>query len=140
VIAGAPGEPTNVAWWTGRALRLHAALLFGAAVSGTGSWLELRRALGGHQLAWAYAVEWPVIGCFCIVLWWRLLTEREPGHRPGAAHPVRSGGRSAGPGGSRGGRSPGSSTAPDDPGLVAWEAYLAALHAADPPGGPATRR
>lgn len=36
---------------------------------------QLHRALGGNDLSWAYAVEWPLFAIYAIVVWWRLLHE-----------------------------------------------------------------
>lgn len=108
--------------WTGRrAVELHLALITGVTISTVGTWVEVHRALDGHQLGWAYAVEWPLIGAFCGHLWWRLLGEPHTG--PPAADATRAG-------------TPGPGVPADDPGLLAWRAYLADLHATDPPGGP----
>lgn len=86
--------------------------------------VELSRARGGNQLSWGYAVEWPVIAGYGIYLWIKLARERSAAARGDAAPPRPPAPTSAEPGGA------------EDPGLAAWQAYLADLHAADPPGGP----
>lgn len=112
-----PGDAGRVHWLTKPALRLHAAMLTGVALAGAATWLEWTRAREGHPIAWVYTFEWPLFAVLGIYLWWRLL------HSDGRT-PAR--------------RSP---TAPEleaaaDPELLAWQAYLARLHEADPPGGP----
>jgi hypothetical protein len=103
--------------------------------------LEFGRARAGHQLAWAYTVEWPLIAGYGVYVWARLARERagrsatvapvpaEAGEPANAADTARSGDTpAAGPGEVEG-----------DAELAAWRAYLAELHAADPPGGPPAR-
>ena len=88
---------------------------------------ELSRALGGNQLSWVYAVEWPVIAGYAVYMWRRLVREpargdgvpRDPAPVDEAAEPVR-----------------GDPSRVADPGLAAWRDYLARLHAEQPPGGP----
>lgn len=93
---------------------------------------EFSRARSGHTLAWGYTVEWPVIAGYGVYVWVRLARERARPARTASA-PVRSPGEAPAPG-----STPGSAPAPDadDPELAAWQAYLAELHASDPPGGP----
>ncbi|MDA3021327.1 MAG: hypothetical protein O2943_01425 [Actinomycetota bacterium] len=37
--------------------------------------IEVRRAGEGVGRAWAYAVEWPMIGLFCVWIWYRYRKE-----------------------------------------------------------------
>lgn len=115
--------------------RLHLPLL---AVPGCllAGWFELTRARHGREIAWVYVVEWPLFAAIGVYMWWRLRTPEaaqdrslDPAQRPGSAAT-----RSAD------GRPPARQEPADaDPELAAWQAYLAALHAADPPGGPPPR-
>jgi hypothetical protein len=86
---------------------------------------EFGRARSGHELAWGYTVEWPLIAGYGVYVWIRLARERARGGRD-EQHQEQQQERSA------------STPAPDtaDEQLAAWQAYLADLHAADPPGGP----
>ena len=96
-------------------VRLHIPFVAGVTGCLFAGWFELTRALAGREVAWVYAFEWPLFAILGIGIWWRLWHELPPRHvKPD--HP----------------------TAADqpDPGLVAWQGYLAALQAADPPGGP----
>ena len=113
-------EHARVRWTSAPALRLHAALLTGLTLAGGATWLEWTRAHDGHAVAWVYTFEWPLFAVLGIWLWWRLL---RPVDAAGGDHADAA---AAG-------------TTPD-PELLAWQAYLARLHEADPPGGPPARR
>jgi hypothetical protein len=111
-----PGRGT---WSSGPALRLHAAAVVGVSACVVATWIELSRALDGHQIAWVYSVEWPLFAIMGTYLWWKLLMDTVPSARPlTPAAPARD------------------QTVVEDPGLAAWEEYLRRLQAADPPGGP----
>jgi len=112
-----PGPP--VRWTAGPALRLHAVMAVGVAAASFATWFEWTRALSGHDVAWVYTFEWPLLAAFGIYLWWRLLhADRQD---PDAA-PTREP------------ATVGEDTAEPDAGLADWQAYLARLHAVDPPG------
>ena len=36
---------------------------------------QVRRALSGNTLSWAYAFEWPFFAAYAIYMWWKLLRE-----------------------------------------------------------------
>ncbi len=116
-----------------RALRAGLPLVVGVPGCLGAGWFELRRALAGREVAWVYAVEWPLYAVVGVYMWWRLW------YRP--REPARAAGSSLGsspgdsPGGGPGG-GPGHEVPADDPGLRAWQDYVARLQAADPPGGP----
>jgi hypothetical protein len=113
------GHGDGVDWFAGAALRLHAAMVTGVTLAGTATWLEWTRARAGHPVAWVYTFEWPLFALLGIFLWWRLL---HPDERvPVQPTPVI-----------------GDVDPAADPDLLAWQAYLARLHEADPPGGPPT--
>ena len=112
-------EHTRVRWTSAPALRLHAALLAGLTLAGGATWLEWTRAHDGHAIAWVYTFEWPLFAALGIYLWWRLLHPGATAAHGDPANPVAG-------------------TTPD-PELLAWQAYLARLHEADPPGGPPAR-
>jgi hypothetical protein len=100
-------------------LRLHIPFVIAVAGCLSAGWFELTRARAGREVAWVYAIEWPLFAILGTCIWWRLL------HETPARRPVI----------------PDDPPAVDelDPGLVAWQEYLARLHAADPPGGPPPR-
>ncbi len=91
--------------------RLHLTLALGLALSTLGLTVELRRALHGHLLAWAYVVEWPVLGVFGTYVWWNL-THPEAAERRKASRAARK--ISSEP-----------SIPEDDPDLLRWQAHLA---------------
>jgi hypothetical protein len=69
---------------------------------------EVKRALGGNTLSWAYVFEWPLLGGYAIYMWRKLLQdERGENPRP----PVKFD--------------------EHDPELDAWNAYLASVHRND---------
>lgn len=99
-------------------VRLHIPFLVGVSGCLFAGWFELNRALAGREVAWVYAFEWPLFAILGTGIWWRLMHDNPPGRDvpddpPAATQP--------------------------DPGLVAWQQYLAELRAADPPGGPPSR-
>lgn len=60
-------------WLSGRALRLHVALLIwfpGCLVAG---WWQVNRAFDGNGLSYLYSVEWPVFALVGAWGWWALV-------------------------------------------------------------------
>lgn len=108
----------EIRWLSGASLRLHAALVAGLAGAAFATWFEWTRAQSGHEVAWVYTFEWPLLAAFGVHLWWRLLPAERPAEGPGD------------PGDQPGG----DSVAAPDPDLAAWQDYLSRLHEADPPG------
>ena len=95
---------------TARTWRYH--LFFSAAilVCLAAGWFELGRARGGREIAWVYTFEWPAFAVVFSFMWWHVVRDR-PVRRP--APPRRGGGKHDIP--------------EDDPGLRAWQDYLAEL-------------
>ena len=52
---------------------MHVTLAVGLAVCGVAFWFEIRRALGGNGLSWAYVFEWPLFAVFAVYMWWTVL-------------------------------------------------------------------
>jgi hypothetical protein len=104
-------------------MRKYLPLVFGVPGCLAAGWFELTRALGGREVAWVYAFEWPLYAVIGVYMWWHIWHKVSdlPSAVPAATLP-----KQAGP-------------PPDDPELAAWESYLANLHAVDPPGGPPPR-
>jgi hypothetical protein len=67
-------------WFSARALRLHATVIFVAGACLTLGWWQLLRALSGNALSWAYTFEWPFFAGYAVFMWWRLLHE-QPGDK-----------------------------------------------------------
>ena len=120
-----------------RALGIHLTALVVVPACVVMAWWQGSRALGGNELSWAYAVEWPVFAGYGAYLWWKLIHET-PGERA-----ARSQASAALPGGVPGTvlaeRSTGLGEAADwalveddgDQELAAYNRYLATLGAAD---------
>jgi len=100
-----------------------------------GDW-QLRRALAGNTLSWAYTFEWPVFAVFGVVFWVKTVRDelRPAGAGSGQADeiPVPAGARRARPAGHAGDAEPagadqGDGDAPEDIELAEYNAYLARL-------------
>ena len=65
-------------------VKTHVTLAVGLFICAAAFWIEVRRALGGNELSWAYVFEWPLLGGFAVYMWWRIL---HPSHAK-AAKPV----------------------------------------------------
>jgi hypothetical protein len=77
---------------------------------------EVKRALGGNTLSWAYVFEWPLLGGYAVYMWRKLLQdERGERTRPPVVFDH------------------------EDPELDAWNAYLASVHQRDQPATPDSR-
>jgi hypothetical protein len=74
---------------------------------------EIKRALGGNTLSWAYVFEWPLLAGYAVYMWHKLRQDErgEGPHRPVVFDDV-------------------------DPELDAWNAYLATVHQRDPASTP----
>ncbi len=55
------------------AAKVHATLAGGLAVCSVAFWFEIRRALAGNGLSWAYVFEWPLFAGFAVYMWWNVL-------------------------------------------------------------------
>jgi len=72
------------------AAKVHVTLAVGLAVCAVAFWFEIRRALGGNGLSWAYVFEWPLFAVFSVYMWWTVLhggsaTRRRRPANPGPA-------------------------------------------------------
>ena len=90
------------------AVRLHIGLFFAEAICVSAFIVEISRALSGNVLSWAYVVEWPILAGYAIYMWRKLLKDEDSTDD-----------------------SPLPPTLEDDPRLVAWNDYLARVHADD---------
>ncbi len=74
------------------ALRAHATLAIGLALCLAAFLFEIKRALGGNSLSWAYVFEWPLLGGFAVYMWWKVLhpddvVRAKRAHEPPALKP-----------------------------------------------------
>ncbi|MGH8891373.1 MAG: hypothetical protein ACRDV3_16625 [Acidothermaceae bacterium] len=123
-------------WLSSNVVRFHLPMLIGAPGAFAAGWFELTRALGGREIAWVYAFEWPLYGVAGLYMWWRMwhaeLRAQAEKSEPTLALDDAARARNSTP-------SPEHLSTVDDPGLSAWQEYLKRLEANDPPGGPQTR-
>ncbi|MDQ1485732.1 MAG: hypothetical protein QOJ62_1425 [Actinomycetota bacterium] len=134
-------RPEADRWFSATTLRRLLPVVVGVPGCFAAGWFELTRALGGRQIAWVYAFEWPLYGVAGAYMWWRIW------HRPTAAARTqdasdddpRTRKRPLGLAEVPDQRQATAPPAPEDAELAAWRQYLARLHAIDPPGGPPPR-
>lgn len=55
------------------AWKAHATLTVGLLLCAAAFWFELKRAVGGNSLSWAYVFEWPLLGIFAVYMWWKVM-------------------------------------------------------------------
>ena len=92
------------------AIRAHVTLVIGLTLCVAAFIFEIKRALGGNSLSWAYVFEWPLLGGFAVYMWWKVL------------HPGRDGTKKKGSSNAHG-------IAPEFDGmLAAWQAHQAELN------------
>jgi len=86
---------------------------------------QVRRALGGNELSWAYVFEWPFFAGYAVFVWWKLVHETLlPNDGSGTQSEV------ADPPGTELERTEATEEDPEeDPELAAYNRYLAELHA-----------
>ena len=49
---------------------MHLTLVAVLALCTAACYVEVRRALGGNSLSWAYVFEWPMFAVFAGYMWW----------------------------------------------------------------------
>lgn len=91
---------------TKRILGFHFGLLLAESICICAFVIEVRRAVGGNSLSWAYVFEWPIFSAYAVYMWRKLIKEeRQPSDDN--ANDV---------------------AVPDDPALVAYNEYLSRVH------------
>jgi hypothetical protein len=90
--------------------RVHLGLALAELLCFSAFFFELRRALDGNELSWAYVFEWPIFGAYAIYMWRKLLNE-QPDTQSTTVIDDRD--------------------ATQNPELVAWNTYLEQAHAHD---------
>ncbi len=66
-----PPKTTPLSGW--EAGKVHITLILVLALCISAFWFEVRRALGGNDLSWAYVFEWPIFAVFGAYMWWTTL-------------------------------------------------------------------
>jgi hypothetical protein len=89
-----------------------------------GDW-QLRRALAGNGLSWAYTFEWPLFAGFAVVFWARTIRDEFRIRRGGGVEEYAT---AADLPAGIGVRAPAADAAEDDPELTAYNAYLERLN------------
>ncbi|HXQ19973.1 MAG TPA: hypothetical protein VN781_10160 [Acidimicrobiales bacterium] len=112
-------------WWSPRAIGLHVVLLIVVPTFLVLCDWQVRRALGGNELSWAYVFEWPFFAGYAVFVWWKLVHETLlPNDGSGTQSEV------ADPPGTELERTEATEEDPEeDPELAAYNRYLAELHA-----------
>ena len=77
------------------AVKLHLTLVVVVSLCLAAFWFEVRRALGGNELSWAYVFEWPLFAAYAIYMWWRFVHEPAPEGSPGDSAAADPGGPEA---------------------------------------------
>lgn len=95
--------------------------------------IEVRRAGEGVGRAWAYAVEWPMIGLFCVWIWYRYRKEGSitKGFSDRWKNRIAQLNTTA-----AASVAPPDPVLPLDPDLAAWQSYVDELQLREPPGRP----
>ena len=89
---------------TKKPLSVHFGLALAELICLSAFVLELRRALDGNTLSWAYVFEWPILGAYAVYMWHKLLIDAPGPTKDSNVH------------------------ARDDAALDAFNAYLAQVH------------
>jgi hypothetical protein len=90
---------------------VHVGLVLAELICVSAFLFEIKRALGGNTLSWAYVFEWPILGAYAIYMWRKLLVHESESSPSVGVH---------------------EETAPeDDVKLRAWNDYLQQVHARD---------
>jgi hypothetical protein len=83
VVGPEPSDPVGSGTrLTGsEAVKLHLTLLAGLSLCVAAFLFEVKRALGGNELSWAYVFEWPLFAVFAVYMWWTTLHQSRWKHR-----------------------------------------------------------
>jgi DNA-binding transcriptional regulator of glucitol operon len=117
-------------WFSRRALKLHAVILVVVpAFTALCVW-QIRRAVDGNSLSWAYVFEWPLFAGYAIYMWWRFVHEKPEPADATAAHNGSVDATRRTPAGP-----PDANAAQEEVELAAYNEYLARLAERDRAGG-----
>lgn len=102
------------------AVKLHLTLALALTLCIGAFWFEVRRALGGNELSWAYVFEWPIFAVFAVYMWWTTFHQNRRRKRTAAQPKV---------------------VAPEHVQMLKnWQEHLRTMAAAEPEPPPASRR
>jgi hypothetical protein len=113
-------------WFSRRAFGLHALIIVIVPTFAALCIWQVRRALGGNDLSWAYVFEWPFFAGYAVYMWWRFVHEPPLDAAPAPTRPADD-------------KSAGAIDGSDDPSdseaaeRAAYNTYLAELSARDKP-------
>jgi hypothetical protein len=79
-------DPQGTRLTGSEAVKLHLTLAGGLILCISAFLFEVKRALGGNELSWAYVFEWPLFAVFACYMWWNLLHQRR-GRRKADSRP-----------------------------------------------------
>jgi len=79
-------DPGNTRLTGSEAVKLHLTLAGGLILCIGAFTFEVKRAMGGNELSWAYVFEWPLFAVFACYMWWSLLHQRR-GRKRGDSQP-----------------------------------------------------
>ena len=91
--------------------RIHVGLVLAELICVTAFVIEIRRAVGGNTLSWAYVFEWPILAAYAVYMW-RQLVRQERGDSRVQVAPA---------------------TTEETASLQEWNEYLARVHEQKPP-------
>src|SRR5271155_5075857 len=75
-VTSVAAQPKNI-------FRIHLGLFLAELICIPAFVFEIKRALGGNELSWAYVFEWPLLGGYAVYMWHKLLQEeRGEARRP----------------------------------------------------------
>jgi hypothetical protein len=75
-------------WFSRRAIGLHALIIVIIPTFAALCIWQVRRALGGNDLSWAYVFEWPFFAGYAVYMWWRFVHEPPLDTAPAPARPA----------------------------------------------------
>ena len=121
--------------------QLHVPLVLVLALCTAATIIEARRAEEGVLRAWAYMIEWPLIGAFAVWIWYRYRHEGRVTTNFAEKWKVRVEQITAEADAEEALRSTSGAASSDtleaaDPELEAWQTYVKDLEQRQPPGGP----
>ena len=124
-------------WFSRRAFGLHALIIVIVPTFAALCIWQVRRALGGNDLSWAYVFEWPFFAGYAVYMWWRFVHEPPLDAAPAPALPAddeSSDARDGGDGSAAGDAiDPSDSSDSEAADRAAYNTYLAELAARDKP-------